>query len=150
MPFSVCPSGDHWGTRLQLEIRWSWTPVRPSRGQTLRKPRSKVTSVLPRLLHDGDLELMRFADALLLPPLDHDGGLLTFTIPCLAIEALNVSSAKVLKESAKSFIIEFISPNVHAVVDKGKPRTTNGGAFFKYLNSTMVYLSKTSQTLWVY
>ena len=43
---SACPCGDPWGTPLQSEIRCSWAPVRPRRGQTLRSPRPKVTSVL--------------------------------------------------------------------------------------------------------
>ena len=36
-------------TLLQLEISYSWAPVKPRRGQTLRSPRPKVTSVLTRL-----------------------------------------------------------------------------------------------------
>ena len=47
---SVCPCGNPWWTPLQLEISYSWAPVRPPRGQTLRLPRPKVTSVLTRLL----------------------------------------------------------------------------------------------------
>ena len=43
-----CPRGDPWGTPLHLEIRHVWAPVRPPRGQTLRSPRPKVTSVLTR------------------------------------------------------------------------------------------------------
>ena len=46
---SACPYGDPWGTPLQLEISYSWAPVKPRRGQTLRSPRPKVTSVLTRL-----------------------------------------------------------------------------------------------------
>ena len=45
---SVCPCGDPWGIPLQVEIRHSWAPVRPPRGQTLRSPRPKATSVLTR------------------------------------------------------------------------------------------------------
>ena len=45
---SVCPSGDPWGTPLQSESRHSWAPVKPTRGQILRPPRPKVTSVLTR------------------------------------------------------------------------------------------------------
>ena len=39
---SVCPCGDPRGTPLQLEIRETWAPVKPPRGQTLRSPRPKV------------------------------------------------------------------------------------------------------------
>ena len=42
---SVCPCGGAWGTLLRLEIRHSWAPVKPPRGQTLRSPRPHVTSV---------------------------------------------------------------------------------------------------------
>ena len=42
---SVCPCGNPWGTPLQSEIRDSWTPVKPPRGQTLRSPRPKVYGV---------------------------------------------------------------------------------------------------------
>ena len=39
---SICPCGDPWGTPLQLEISYSWSPIKPPRGQTLRSPRPKV------------------------------------------------------------------------------------------------------------
>ena len=39
---SVCPCGDPWGTPLQLEINYSWAPVKPPGGQPLRSPRPKV------------------------------------------------------------------------------------------------------------
>ena len=45
----VCSSGDPWGTPLQLETRHSWAPVMATRGQTLRSPWPKATSVLTRL-----------------------------------------------------------------------------------------------------
>ena len=45
---SVCPCGDPWGTPLQLEIKHSWAPAKPPRGQALRSPRPKVNSVLTR------------------------------------------------------------------------------------------------------
>ena len=45
----VCPCGDPWGTPFQVNISYSWTPVKPTRGQTPRSPRPKVTSVLFRL-----------------------------------------------------------------------------------------------------
>ena len=47
---SVCPGGDPWGTPTQLEIRDSWAPGKPPRGQTLRSPRPTVTSVLTRYM----------------------------------------------------------------------------------------------------
>ena len=43
---SVCPCGDSWGTPLQLDTSYSRSPVKPPRGQTLRSPRPKVTSML--------------------------------------------------------------------------------------------------------
>ena len=46
---SVCPWGDPWP--LQLETRHSWAPVEPPRGQALRSPRPKDTSVLIRNMH---------------------------------------------------------------------------------------------------
>ena len=45
----VCPCEDACGTTLQLKTKHSWAPVRTPRGQTLRSPRPKVTSVLTRL-----------------------------------------------------------------------------------------------------
>ena len=45
---SVCPWGDPWETLLQLERSYSWAPIETPRGQTLRSPRPKVTSVLSR------------------------------------------------------------------------------------------------------
>ena len=41
-----CPCGDPRLTPLPLEIRHSWVPIKPPRGQTLRSPRPRVTSVL--------------------------------------------------------------------------------------------------------
>ena len=38
-------------TPLQAERRHSWAPIKPPRGQTLRSPRPKVTSVLSRVNH---------------------------------------------------------------------------------------------------
>ena len=45
---SVCPRGDPWGTLLRLEINYSRAPSKTTRGQPLRSPRPKVTSVLTR------------------------------------------------------------------------------------------------------
>ena len=44
-PVSVRPCGGPWGTPHQLEVRYSWAPVKPPRRQTLRSPRPNVTSV---------------------------------------------------------------------------------------------------------
>ena len=48
MPLVLIPAGNPGGHPSQLEIRCSWAPVKPPRGQTLRPPRQKVTSVLTR------------------------------------------------------------------------------------------------------
>ena len=43
---SVCACGDARGISLQLEIRYSWAPIKLPGGQTLRTPRPRVASVL--------------------------------------------------------------------------------------------------------
>ena len=48
---TVCPCWDAGGTLVHLEIiGYSWAPIKPPRGQTLRSPRPKVTSALIRII----------------------------------------------------------------------------------------------------
>ena len=53
VPLVFVPIGDPWGTPLQVETSYAWGPVKPPRGQPLRSPRPKVTSVPARKKTEG-------------------------------------------------------------------------------------------------